>query len=111
MSGCGIHTGSILVKAPLINVSPDRLTQGQPSHSNQIGMYRLWISLDHLMSDHPKWEIKSHPNQLSAHIFNFRSKQLDSVFTPKTKVTGPADHSVIRRKKIEVQRMNKHGVE
>ena len=38
-------------------------------------------------------------NQLSAHVVNFRSKQLDSVFTLKAKITGLADHSMIKKDK------------
>ena len=30
---------------------------------------------------------------------NFRSKQLDSVFTPKAEITGPADNSIIKKNK------------
>ena len=30
---------------------------------------------------------------------NFRSKQLDSVFMPKAEITGPADHSIIKKGK------------
>ena len=52
----------------------------------------------HSTSDLPCWEIKSQPNQSSAHVMNFRSKQLDSVFTPKAEITGPVYHSIIKNK-------------
>ena len=57
-------------------------------------------SLDHLTSDIPKWEIKSHLNQSSVHIVHFLIRQLDLVFTPKFEITGPADYSIIKRKKL-----------
>ena len=67
-----------------MNGSPGRITQGQPVFSNQIWKFLQWSSLDHLTSDfHKGGEIKSQPNQLSAHIVNFRSKQIVSVFMLK----------------------------
>ena len=49
----------------------------------------------------PRGEIKSQPNQLSAHIVNFRSKPLDSVLTLKAEITRLADHSIIKKIKIK----------
>ena len=80
-----------------MTMSPDQLTQGQPGHSNQIcdchGV--------HSMSDLPQGEIKSQPNQLSAHGVIFRIKQLDSVFTLIAEITRLAYHSIIKKKKMK----------
>ena len=40
--------------------------------------------------------IISQPNQPSAYVVNFRSKQLYSMFKPKTEITRTAHHSIIK---------------
>ena len=57
-------------------------------------------------------EIKSQLNQLSAHVVNFRSKQLDSAFKPKDEITGPADHSIIitNKKKLKSKEWTNMGL-
>ena len=91
------------VKVFCLRSTNERVTR--PAHSVSIWSRQLNMNMSAVEFTRrltfPRGEIQSQPNQLSAHVVNFRSKQLDLVFTPKDETTGPADHSTIKKIKIK----------